>query len=98
MRVPSFVSSGSAEQRAQVADGLLVRLFRRRLVALGAAEGVLERHEHVVELGRLFVPALVLPVVVALGTLYCLAWWWAMRERVARLANAPTSGWTLSGR
>ena len=52
------MSSGAAEQGAQVADGLLVRLFRRRLVALGAAEGVLERHEHVVELGRLFVPAL----------------------------------------
>jgi hypothetical protein len=38
------------------------------------------------------------PVVVTLGTLYCLAWWWFMRERVARLANAPTSGWALSGR
>ncbi len=36
------------------------------------------------------------PVVVALGTLYCAAWWWAMRARVVRLANAPASGWTLA--
>ena len=36
------------------------------------------------------------PVVVALGTLYCLAWWLAMRGRVAMLAHAPASGWALA--
>jgi PAT family acetyl-CoA transporter-like MFS transporter 1 len=36
------------------------------------------------------------PVVVALGTAYCAAWWWAMRARVTKLASAPASGWTLA--
>ncbi len=36
------------------------------------------------------------PILVAVGTLYCLAWWLLMKNRVVGLGSAPASGWAVA--